>query len=163
MNILFSLFLGMGLVITPAPKFTATVTEVTDRAIVEIDVNRGYRVDAYLFDFPTEPNDYEAEIPDAKVGQPLNPIAVYGSFTRSHEALNYKKERETLYTFEAADKSLLWQLPEKEIGFIPVLGKTYILLYDENADTWEQHKCPPELDCDCPSYDDLFLGIYEIN
>lgn len=163
MNTIITLLLSLGLFVTPVPKYNAVVTEVSDRATVSITVDKGYRADVYEFNFPTEENSYEAHIPNAYVGKMLNPIASYGTFQSSWQGINYLGEKETLYLFKSYDDSLWWSLTETDMGFIPEYGRAYVLLYDENVDTKENHKCDPELDCDCYAYDDLFLGVYSLN
>ena len=164
MNTIISLFLSWGLLITPVPKYNAQITEIeNDRAVVEVIVDKGYRADEYLFNFPTKENSYEAHIPNPYIGKMLNPISTYGTFQSSWQGINYLGETETLYQFKSYDDSLWWSLTEADLGFIPEYGRSYALLYDENVDTKENHKCDPALDCDCYAYDDLFLGVYPLN
>lgn len=163
MNTIISLFLSWGLLITPVPKYSAQVTSISDRATIQVVVDKGYRADAYEFTFPIKENSYEAHLENPYVGKMLNPIASYGTFSHSWQRINYLGEKETLYLFKSYDDSLWWALAEADMGFIPEYGRAYVLLYDENVDTKENHKCDPALDCDCYAYDDLFLGVYPLN
>lgn len=161
---LFTIFLSLGLIVIPTPKYSATVTGFyADRAIVEVTVDKGYRADSYLFDFPTEENSYEAELPGAYLGKNINVTPTYGTFEGTWEGTDYNGVTKTFYQFKSYDDSIWWAITAEELGYIPEEGRAYVLLYNENVDTEENHECDPALDCDCYAYDDLFLGIYAIN
>ena len=163
MNALISLFLSFGLVVTPIPQITAEVTEiVNDRAVVFVTVDRGYIEDVYGFDFPVVENSFEPEIENAFVGQKMDVKTVCGTFYGTWEGVNCRGDKEIFHQFKAFDDSVWWALTVDDLGFVPIDGKIYVLVYDENKDTEENHTCPSDLDCDCYAYDDLFLGVYEI-
>lgn len=159
MGNMFAILLSLGLVVTPTPKMTARVSEITetDRAVVEVCVDRGYQIDAYIFDFPVREDGYEAYIEDAHVGKNLNPKSVYGTFRHQ-----WREGKEIYYQFESYDGDCIWVLTEAEMGFVPTENKPYVLVYDDNKDTKKTHKCPEEYECDCYTYDDLFLGVYDL-
>ena len=160
---LFALFLSLGFVITPTPQITAEVTEVEDnRAVVDVVVDRGYIADIYQFDFPTTENEYEYEIHDAYKGKELEIRQAYGTFDSTFKEADENGNIQTMYEFKSYDNDVWWVLSESEIGFVPINNKPYLLVYDENGTTKENHTCPEEYDCDCYCYDDLFLGVYEL-
>lgn len=160
MNTIISLFLSWGLLVTPVPKYNAQITEIeNDRAVVELTVDNGYRADIYVSDFPIKENDFEPHIQNPYIGKILTPTPLYGTFVSSHEALNYKMEPETLYLFETFDKTRFWFLSEADMGFIPEFGATYVIIYYDNVETEANHKCDPELHCDCFLNDDCLFAV----
>ena len=163
MNTLFALLLSMGLVVSPAPKFFAEVdrTEDNDIAVTLVYVDRGYREDVYVFDIPQVENDYEPTYNEWKEdGEDLDIDVAYGTFYGGFYAVNNHGEKVYLYQFKSYDNNVWWCLEESEIGFRPTDGNQYALVYYQNGTTKENHECPEEYDCDCYSYDDIFLGVY---
>ena len=157
MGNMISLLLSFGLVITPTPKITAEVVKVTEneKATVGVYTDYGYQKDVNYFDFSTR------EISE-EVGQPLSVKQIYGTFYGTVNSVDGKNEKTKLYQFKSYDDSFWWTLSADDIGFIPINGKPYVLAFNEGGSTKENHKCPTELNCDCYSYDDLFLGVYDL-
>lgn len=142
---LFVFFLSLGLVITPVPTITANAQNST----VNVYVQREYREDVY---------EFNVDLPDGNT-----PIDVaYGTFDGSFQALNASKQLVTFYRFKSYDNEVFWCLEEKDMSFIPINGKPYILAYYQNGTTKYNHTCPKEYECDCYCYDDVFLGVYEL-
>lgn len=164
MTTLFSLFLSFGLIVTPAPKAAAKIEHIHNyTAETHVYIDRNYRIDDYIFYIPLIDNKYESAFNGTVTeGQNIDIKIVYGTFSGGNEALNYKMINTYLHNFKAFDGSLIWQLEADEIGFTPIDGKNYMLVYYENGTTAENHTCPVKLGCDCFTYDDVFLGVYEI-
>lgn len=166
MKELLALLLSLGMVTTPAPKFTAEVdrTEDNDLAVTMVYVDRGWKEDIYQFDIPQygadkEENAYNEYKQD---GEDLDIDVAYGTFYRGFEAENYKGEKEYYYRFKSYDDEVWWCLTAKDMDFVPEIGKGYALVFYQNGTTKENHECPEEYDCDCYCYDDIFLGVYPL-
>ena len=137
-----SLLLTLGL-FAPTPQITAEVTEITNgRAVVDVIVGDGFINDVYKFDFPITENEFEPTIEGAYEGQEIRVCRSYGTFHGTWRGVNYKGETETLYQFKSYNDEVWWAVTEEELGFKPVDGKPYILVFSENKYTRENHKCP---------------------
>lgn len=84
-----------------------------------------------------------------------------GKFHNIIEAKNSAGENCTYYQFRSDDDSVWWLLTEDEIGKIPSFENEYVLTYFDNGTTARNKNCgcPPENDCECEFYDDIFLSI----
>lgn len=88
-------------------------------------------------------------------GELLDVDVAYGTFNN-----NFQQGNKYMYRFESYDNDIVWCLEEKEIGFVPQEGASYALVFCQNGTTKENHECPEEYNCDCYTYDDIFLGVY---
>lgn len=87
---------------------------------------------------------------------------VSGKFYYAAELEDLEGNREMLYQFRSDDDSVWWLLSAEEIGFVPeLLGQSYYLAYDNSGTTPENKgcDCPPEYDCECEVYDDVFISV----
>lgn len=85
-----------------------------------------------------------------------------GRFYYAAELEDLEGNQKMLYQFCSDDNEIWWLLSAEEIGFVPViLDQDYMLVYDNNGTTQENKgcDCPPEYDCDCYCYDDVFIGL----
>ena len=90
-----------------------------------------------------------------------NVCSVTGTFYSGMDAINQNGIKHKYYQFESTDGQVIWALTVEEIGFIPLENREYILTYDNNGTTKANKPCdcPPEYECECEVYDDIFLGI----
>ena len=71
----------------------------------------------------------------------------------------------TYHHFRSDDEEDWWALTEEfEIGHKPNYTDKYRLYYSDNGTTKENPPCdcPPEYECDCYVYDDIFLHIEKL-
>jgi hypothetical protein len=72
---------------------------------------------------------------------------------------------ETYYQFRSDDNETWWLLTEEEIGEVPNTEDKYVLTY-HNGGTAEQGSvcdCPPEYECECHVYDDIFIDCSRLD
>ena len=90
-------------------------------------------------------------------GEKINHSIAYGTFSPGYyEQIN----GETYYQFKSNDNTVWWCLTASEIGFKPIIGKQYTLIYFNN-DTTDCKACDAIYECECEVYDDIFLGVFE--
>lgn len=142
---------------TPAdPSIFAEVdrTEDGDFAVTLVYVND----DVYVFDIPQ--SDFNTRKAD---GEDLNIDTAVGEFSSNDFMMTSPDGvKEKFYQFKSYDNEVWWCLTEDDMGFIPETGKKYTLVFYQNETTQQTHECPPEYECDCYCYDDVFLGVYEL-
>ena len=90
-----------------------------------------------------------------------NICSTAGTFYSGMDAINQNGIKHKYYQFESTDGQVIWALTVEEIGFIPLENREYILTYDNNGTTKANKPCdcPPEYECECEVYDDIFLGV----
>lgn len=157
---LMAWLVSLGLVVAPTPTVTSEVdrTEDGDFAVTLVYVDRGYREDCYQFDIPQEDfNEWK------NGGEDLDVDTAVGYFsTNNFEMTSPDGVKEKYYQFKSYDNEVWWCLTEKDMGFIPKEGKSYMIAFYQNGTTVENHECPEEYECDCYCYDDIYLGVYEL-
>lgn len=86
---------------------------------------------------------------------------ISGRFYCVVELEDLEGNHEMLYQFRSDNDSVWWLLSAEEIGFVPELLETYYLTYDNSGTTSENKgcDCPPEYDCECEVYDDVFISV----
>lgn len=84
-----------------------------------------------------------------------------GKFYSSSVYTDERGMKDTYYQFKSDDGKVWWVLSTKEIGFIPDTEKNFILYYSDNGTVKGMTvcDCPPEAECECYLYDDIFLGL----
>ena len=158
MKTLLAWLVSLGLLVAPVKNITAEIdrTEDGDFAVALVYVDRGYREDFYQFDIPQE--DFNERKAD---GEDLEVDTAVGTFSDDNfKATLPSGEEEYYYQFKSDDNEVWWCLTEEEMGFVPEIGKKYIVAYYQNGTTKDNHECPEEYECDCYCYDDIFLGVY---
>lgn len=91
-----------------------------------------------------------------------NLVTVEGEFVREFEAYSITTETtDKMYLFKSYDGTTTWALEEEEIGFVPCLGETYTLTYDNKGTTAENKPCDclEEYECECELYDDEVVKV----
>lgn len=84
-------------------------------------------------------------------GMEIPVIAIEGKFYGD------KGIEDIYYQFRSDDDTVWWILTAAEIGHIPNTEDKYILYYTNNGT--RACDCPPELECECYLYDDIFFHI----
>ena len=96
------------------------------------------------------------------VMEQANIVEVEGEFVREFEAYSITTETtDTMYLFKSYDGTVTWGLEAEEIGFIPFIGETYTLTYDNKGTTAENKPCDclEEYECECELYDDEVVKV----
>lgn len=152
-NIIIALLIALQ--ITSGAEASAIVDRIEDEIYAVVEVVYGREIK--FIDIPME--NFNREV---KQSQKIDFQTVYGKFYNTIEAIHNGKN-ETMYQFRSFDNSVWWLLSESEIGFVPNYNNTYVLMYCDNGTTAENKTCgcPPEWECECELYDDIFLGIFE--
>ena len=91
-----------------------------------------------------------------------NLVTVEGEFVNEFEAYSITTETtDKMYLFKSYDGTTTWALEEEEIGFVPCLGETYTLTYDNKGTTAENKPCDclEEYECECELYDDEVVKV----
>lgn len=92
-----------------------------------------------------------------------NICTAVGAFYGDYEAIDQDGLQHKYYQFESHNGEVIWSLSVEEIGGVPMQDREYILTYD-NSGTTKANKpcnCPPEYECECEVYDDIFLNVKE--
>lgn len=97
-------------------------------------------------------------------GEKIPFTEVCGKFYSNMELTDSHEKTDLYFQFKSNDNSVWWVLTAEEIGSIPSYEKEYNLIYFDNGTTAENKNCDclPEWECECEVYDDLFLGITEV-
>lgn len=90
-------------------------------------------------------------------GMEIPVIAIEGKFYGDMICKNHQGIEDTYYQFRSDDDTVWWILTATEIGHIPNTEDKYILYYTDNGT--KTCDCPPELECECYLYDDIFFHI----
>lgn len=124
-----------------------------DYAVVEVAGNNDFHK---MLDVATE--DFNDRVFE---GMKIKHTEKIGRFHNVIESKNSEGENCTYYQFRSDDNFVWWLLTEDEIGEIPSFESEYILTYFDNGTTVRNKSCgcPPENDCECELYDDIFLSI----
>ena len=91
-----------------------------------------------------------------------NLVSVEGEFVSESEVYCITTETtDKMYLFKSYDGTTTWALEEEEIGFVPCLGETYTLTYDNKGTTAENKPCNclEEYECECELYDDEVVKV----
>lgn len=80
-----------------------------------------------------------------------------GKFYGGYKAKNSEGKTETCYQFKSDDNMVWWFLTTEEIGHTPNLSDKYTIYFSQNGT--KECDCPPEYDCDCFLYDDIFFSV----
>ena len=90
-------------------------------------------------------------------GMEIPVIAIEGKFYGDTICKDHKGIEDIYYQFRSDDDTVWWILTAAEIGHIPNTEDKYILYYTNNGT--RACDCPPELECECYLYDDIFFHI----
>lgn len=132
-----------------ATKNMVTVDRVEDNniAVVEV-VHNGI---TKMIDIPQE----DFNTPKSE-GEKIDFSVVPGAFG---DGFYNEYDNKIYYQFKSLDNQVWWCLTADEIGFTPIAGKTYNLMYYNN-NTIDCFECDAKYDCECEVYDDIFLGVF---
>lgn len=92
----------------------------------------------------------------------ISPICIAeGKFYGDKIDEDYKGDEDIYYQFRSDDDTVYWILTAEEIGHVPNTYDKYTLYYLDNGTTEGNRTCdcPPDWDCECYVYDDVFLYI----
>ena len=97
---------------------------------------------------------------EVSVGSKIPVVQVSGKFYGDLLCRDNHVE-ECYYQFKSDDGLVWWLLTQDEIGHIPNTTDRYTLYYSDNWTDVDSRvcDCPPELECECYLYDDIFFDV----
>ena len=155
LSIILLFTMGLSGTGTTDNKTSVTVDRIEGNyAVVEVVQNNNIKMlDLLLEDFNKPVTE----------GEKIAFTKVYGKFYHNLEMTDMQGKTDIYCQFRSNDNVVWWALTAEEIGCIPSPDKEYELIFFDNGTTAENKPCdcPPEYECECELYDDLFLSITE--